>query len=541
MSCGNDSPKGENPIPELSNSEENESESQIDDSSDESFCIEKHLKNQKEVEDEDEVDEEDEDEVDEEDGDEVDEEDEDEVDEEDGDEVDEEGGDEVDDEDDDNIMFIINKSKLNKRIMARLKRERTSTTDANSRPKKVSKYVDIQKKYNVIERTHFNKIAEKEQEEIYKMEKELENGRFTEDNQPLRFKILKMNIPNNVKNILISKLEQYNKMMPGSGEYCKLGNWLNFFSKIPIGRYHSLPITNGESDIQKYLKNVKDMFDQSIYGHNETKEQIIRILAQWVSNPSGCGYVIGIQGSPGVGKTKLIKTCITKAMNIPLSFVSLGGISDSSFLNGHNYTYEGATYGKITESLIKAGVMNPVFLFDELDKVSNTSRGEEIINTLIHITDPVQNDRYNDKFFEELDLDLSKSLIIFTYNDEDLINPILKDRMITIRVPGYSAKEKMSICKDYIIPELLPQYNLKKDDVVLEEKLLKTIVDSNTDDGVRNIKSKINNIISWVNMMKYIPTDNIKITFPFTVSTEFFNKYCHKQEKEPPKLLSMYT
>ena len=186
--------------------------------------------------------------------------------------------------------------------------------------------------------------------------------------------------------------------------------------------------------------------------------------------------------------------------------------------------------------------MNPVFLFDELDKVSNTSRGEEIINTLIHITDSVQNDKYTDKYFEEIDLDLSKSLIIFTYNDENLINPILKDRMITIKVPGYNSKEKMSICKDYIIPELLPRYNLKVGDIVFEEKLLQHIIENNQEDGVRNIKNIVNDIISWVNMMKYIPTDNIKIKYPYHVSYDFYIRYCNKYEKPPNMTMcSMYT
>jgi ATP-dependent Lon protease len=461
----------------------------------------------------------------------------------------EEFSEEISDEENDvesenEIMCIIDATKLRQSILANLpkkRKNRLSSNDTDNQCKK-NKYNEILKKYNSTEKNHFNSIENNEKEKLYEIEKDLEVCRFDEPNQPLRFKILKMNIPNSTKNILISKLEQYNRMMPGSGEYCKLGNWLNFFSKIPIGKYHNLPVSDRETDIQVYLKTVKDLFDKSIFGHNDTKEQIIRILAQWISNPNSCGYVIGIHGSPGVGKTKLIKTCISKAMNIPLSFISLGGISDSAYLNGHNYTYEGATYGKITESLIKSGVMNPVFLFDELDKVSNTSRGEEIINTLIHITDSVQNDKYTDKYFEEIDLDLSKSLIIFTYNDENLINPILKDRMITIKVPGYNSKEKMSICKDYIIPELLPRYNLKVGDIVFEEKLLQHIIENNQEDGVRNIKNIVNDIISWVNMMKYIPTDNIKIKYPYHVSYDFYIRYCNKYEKPPNMTMcSMYT
>ena len=187
--------------------------------------------------------------------------------------------------------------------------------------------------------------------------------------------------------------------------------------------------------------------------------------------------------------------------------------------------------------------MNPVFLFDELDKVSTTSRGDEIINTLIHLTDPIQNEKYTDKYFQEIDLDLSKSIIIFTYNNENNINPILKDRMISIDVKGYGAKDKLIIAKEYLIDELLPKYNMKNGDIIFENKLLEYIINisSSNEDGVRNLKREINNIISWINMMRYIKTDNIEIIFPYYVSIEYYDKYCKKFSiQSSDKISSMY-
>jgi ATP-dependent Lon protease len=418
-------------------------------------------------------------------------------------------------------------------------RSRSVSPEAKKQKKK---YHEILKKYNRYEKAHFEDMSEHEKDELVSLEQKLEESAL-DSPEPLRFKFLKLNICNTVKNIIISKLEQLNRMTPCSGEYFKLSNWINTLAKIPIGKYHTLPITNLDADIATYLQGVKQTIDSNIFGHEETKDQIVRILAQWISNPNSNGYVIGIQGSPGVGKTKLIKEGICKAMNYPYAFISLGGISDASYLTGHHYTYEGATYGKIIECLIKSRVMNPVFLFDELDKVSNTSRGDEIINTLIHITDPVQNDRYSDKYFEEIDLDLSKALIIFTYNDENMINPILKDRMITIKVSGYNAKQKLTICKSYILPELVPQYNMKKEDIVIDEALLKNIIDTyGNEEGVRNLKRILNDILSCVNMMRYIPTDGIEIKFPFHVTPEYYNKYCNKTDyKRCSKQLSMYA
>ena len=414
-----------------------------------------------------------------------------------------------------------------------------NTENIEKNVKKKKKYNNILIKYNRDEKKYFNNLNEEEKNRILNLEESLKNSHSNDI--PTRFKLLDYNINSIVKNSLIYSIEQLNCMSKSGSEYFKLHNWINTLSKIPIGKYNKLDVTY-DDNVPYYLETIKKNIDNNIYGHLETKEQIIRILAQWISNPEKTGYVIGIKGPPGVGKTKLVKECICKAMNFPLAFISLGGIDDASYLSGFNYTYEGSRYGKILECLIKSEVMNPVFLFDELDKVSATSRGDEIINTLIHITDSVQNDKYTDKYFQEIDLDLSKSIIIFTYNNEDYINPILKDRMIIINVNGYNAKEKFEIGKNYLIDELLPKYNMKKGDIIFEDKLLEHIISltSTEEGGVRNLKREINNIISWINMMRYIKTDNILITLPFEAKIEYYNKYCKKITKKPYETMSMY-
>ena len=331
-----------------------------------------------------------------------------------------------------------------------------------------------------------------------------------------------------------------------SSEFYKLNNWINILNNIPFGKYFDLPIKNTDhvSDICCFLENVRTKMNNTIYGHKEAKEQIIRILAQLISFPKANGYIIGLQGNAGVGKTKLIKEGICNALNYPYAFISLGGVEDSSYLRGHSYTYEGATYGKICESLIKTGIMNPLILFDELDKVSHTYKGEEIINTLIHITDPVQSDKFTDRYFEEIDLDISRSMIIFTFNDESQINPILRDRMIVINVPGYKNHEKLILAKEYLLPEILKQYNINKTDIVFTDDTLKYIIENTEkEDGVRNLKRALNNIVSWINMMRYVPIDNIKISFPFEVSTKYFENYCKNNKPTMNKdiLYSMYT
>ena len=393
--------------------------------------------------------------------------------------------------------------------------------------KKTSKFYT---KYNVIEKKYFDILSEEDKVKILENEDIIENTTITYD-VPMRFKILNSDINIRTKKSIIWKLESLNKMSNNSSEYYKLNCWISSLNNIPFNKFYEIPIkiSDGNEKICDFLNNIKARMDDTIFGHKDAKEQIIRVLAQLISFPRATGYIIGIQGSAGVGKTKLIKEGICNALNYPNAFISLSGTDDSSFLKGHSYTYEGSSYGKICESLMKTGIMNPLFLFDELDKVSNTYKGQEIINTLIHITDPVQNDKFNDRYFEEIDMDISRSMIIFTYNDDSLINPILRDRMIVINVNGYDNDEKIILATDYIIPEILKQYNLNKGDILFNNELLRHIINNiDKEDGVRNLKRAINNIVSWINMMIYVPIDLIKISIPYTVSIQFYDTYCKK-------------
>ena len=385
-------------------------------------------------------------------------------------------------------------------------------------------------KYSINEKKYFDILSEEDKAKLIENEDIVENTDITYG-VPMRFKILNSDINIRTKKSIIWKIESLNKMSSNSSEYYKLSSWISSLNNIPFNKFYEIPIkiTDGNEKICNFLNNIRVRMDETIFGHKDAKEQIIRVLAQLISFPRATGYIIGIQGSAGVGKTKLIKEGICNALNYPNAFISLSGTDDSSFLKGHSYTYEGSLYGKICESLMKTGIMNPLFLFDELDKVSNTYKGQEIINTLIHITDPVQNDKFNDRYFEEIDIDISRSKIIFTYNDDSLINPILKDRMIVINVNGYDNEEKLILAADYIVPEILKQYNLNKGDIIFSTELLRHIINNiEKEDGVRNLKRAINNIVSWINMMRYVPIDLIKISIPYTVSILFYDTYCKK-------------
>ena len=359
------------------------------------------------------------------------------------------------------------------------------------------------------ERKFFKDLPMEEQHRIVAMERTI--GDLTKKTTPLRFQILQSHLDDYTKSIALGKIDMMNQVEETNGEYMKMMNWIHSLCRIPIGTYRDLEVDDKSSveDVSKFINNTAVQLDEHVYGHTKAKDQIIRILAQWISNPSSKGNVIGIQGSPGVGKTTLIKECVCKALNMPFAFIPLGGASDGSYLDGHGYTYEGAIWGKIVDCLMKAQCMNPVLYFDELDKVSDTGKGQEIINILIHLTDPCQNEAFSDKYFSDIKLDLSRCLIVFTYNNTNVINPILKDRMITITTDDYTMMDKLQISKNHIIPETLRQFNFQPTDISVSNEIIQQIIQrTEKEAGVRNLKRSFELLISNMNLVRLLFHNN---------------------------------
>jgi ATP-dependent Lon protease len=267
-------------------------------------------------------------------------------------------------------------------------------------------------------------------------------------------------------------------------------------------KYHITTATHSADEIGQYLVDSRQILDNAIYGQVRTKDHIIQIISKLISNPTAenGGNVFAIYGPPGTGKTTIIKKGLAEALKIPFAFISLGGASDSSFLDGHNYTYEGSNPGKIVDVLVKSRCVNPIFYFDELDKVSTTARGAEIINLLIHLVDSSQNTHFADKYFNELPLDLSKAIFVFSFNDVTKINPILLDRMELIKVDGFNDNEKFIIAKQYLLPEILQNYLIPPNIFEFPDDSIKYIAQRD-DSGVRTIKRHIDNIISKLNIL----------------------------------------
>ena len=368
---------------------------------------------------------------------------------------------------------------------------------------------------------------------LLKFEEIEENNKIV---KPYSFIIVESKLPIAYKALALKKLKMFEHMDPGASDYYKNKLWVDTFMEIPFSKYANIPVTL-ESSSKKEIVDFMDMsmktLDSVVYGLDDAKMQIMQIIGKWIANPDCLGNAFAINGPPGTGKTTLIKDGISKILNRPFAFIPLGGATDSSYLEGHSYTYEGSIWGKIVQILIDSKVMNPVIYFDELDKVSNSPRGEEIIGVLTHLTDTSQNSQFHDKYFSGIDFDLSKALFIFSYNDESKINPILKDRMYRINTKGYNNKDKQIISNKYILPNILRSINFKINDIVIDNDVLDYINQNLTENekGVRNMKRCIETICSKLNLIRLsqnpnILGENIEINFttPHKVKLEEVQK-----------------
>jgi ATP-dependent Lon protease len=282
------------------------------------------------------------------------------------------------------------------------------------------------------------------------------------------------------------------------------------------------------------MEKISEILDDSIYSHLHAKNQIMKIIAQWI-NGEQTGYCFGFEGSPGIGKTSLAKKglskCLTDENGIsrPFAFIALGGSSNGSTLEGHGYTYINSSWGKIVDILMETKCMNPIIYVDELDKVSKTEHGREIISIFTHLIDSTQNDVFQDKYFNGIDIDLSKALFIFSYNDPEQIDRILLDRIHRIKFENLTLNDKLEIVKKFILPEINKKMGFENV-VLISDELIEYILDAYTiEPGVRKLKEILFDLYGEINLELLRNKDEtIKLPIEITkdnLETKYLSKY----------------
>jgi ATP-dependent Lon protease len=399
------------------------------------------------------------------------------------------------------------------------------------------------------------KLSNTEQRKIMKDLEEI-NTHIVID-RPYRLALLQSKIPTKYKATVMQKLNLLKSMDTCDSEYFKLKNWVDQFMRIPFGKYAILDVNmaHGLDACQGFMDNSMKILNECAYGLVDAKMQILQMIGQWIANPSAMGTAIALKGPMGTGKTTLAKYGISKILNRSFSLVPLGGATDEAVFVGSPYVYEGSGPGIITKILSANQEMNPCILFDELDKVGEGEKGREIIGILTHMTDSTQNDQFHDKYYPDVDFNIQRAVLLFSYNDESMVNPILRDRMYSIQTKGYDTKEKITIANDYLLPKIREQVNFKKEDVIIPDATLEYIITNTgltkSEDGVRNLKRCLEVIHTKLNLFRLVSdkSDNLftknielKVKFPFTVTKKDVDALIKTEEKLSQSILnSMYV
>ena len=373
--------------------------------------------------------------------------------------------------------------------------------------------------------------AEKQKSILEALERKPENQQ-----QSLMFRILQMKLPQETQSLVLSKYHSLQTLDPSSGEYFKLRNWLDKLTSLPLGLYKDIPVKVEDTEsCGDFMKKARRHLEDAVYGQEEVKMQIMQFIATKIANPDHRGQSLLLAGPPGIGKTSLIKNGIAKALNWPFQFISLGGDSDATTYTGHQLVYESSHSGKIVNSLVSAKSMSMVLMFDELDKISSTPKGEEVQNLLVHLTDPVQNEDFEDKYLSGVPIDLSKVMFVFSANDLSKIDKVLLDRMNVITLQGYNAKEKLAIVENFLLPTALKEVNLAEK-VGIGKDVVEHIIReyANEEAGVRELKRCCEQIAQKINMLrmfnsKELPFHIPDFRLPFVLKKEHVDLFLKKK------------
>jgi len=361
--------------------------------------------------------------------------------------------------------------------------------------------LEVEKEINTKVKKQINRLQKEYylKEQLKAIKEELgEDAEFDDEIEELYDKVNKAKLPKDIAEKVFKEIDRLSKLSPGSAEGGVIRTYVNWILDLP---WHKK--TKDSIDIKK----AKKILDEDHYGLKSVKERILEYLAIRKLAKQMKGPIICLVGPPGVGKTSIARS-IARSLNRNFVRMSLGGVRDEAEIRGHRRTYIGAIPGRIISAIKDAGTKNPVFLFDEIDKVSNDFRGDPA-SALLEVLDPEQNKEFTDRYLE-IPFDLSKVMFITTANTLSTIPRPLLDRMEVIEVSGYTEEEKTVIAEKYLVPKQIKEHGMKSDNLNISQNTIKEIISSYTrESGVRELERQIATVCRKA--ARRIVEDNVKV------------------------------
>jgi ATP-dependent Lon protease len=340
------------------------------------------------------------------------------------------------------------------------------------------------------ERDHYNALEAAEKRVV--LEK-MRAARAHSSSTPLRFRVLDANIPMDIKRKILQKFDRQQDSM-SSSDMVKYATWVEAMLAVPLYKL-IVPVETPCTDIAAELRRAAAHLERVVYGHQAAKQAMLERLYLWLKHPLVPQRPLALKGCPGNGKTSLVREGLAVIMNRPFNFMAMGGSFDSSFLLGHSYTYEGSTQGRMADALVSSACMNPILFFDEIDKCSSTPKGEEVVNVLVHVTDTTQSSHFRDRYLNGVDLDVSKALMVFAFNDATKVSSVLLDRFQVVQTDVFTSASQGLILKNYLLPRILQEHGLRRDFLVLSEDAVKEASLHCVEGGVRDVRSALEQVV----------------------------------------------
>jgi ATP-dependent Lon protease len=392
--------------------------------------------------------------------------------------------------------------------------------------------------YEVEYRNYLKTLGNDERNELKLLEKELKN--FNQDNdRPLKYRILKMNASMEIKSLAMSKLKNMSNLDHSSPDYAYEWSTLNSILDIPWGETTPLPVTkdDGPEAIQKFLLESLQFLDTVTYGQHKAKSTMMLELGSYLENPDSCGFILGVKGPVGSGKTTLIANGLARILGRYFYRIDLGGAKHADTLMGSRKVFERADMGDLAKAVIKGKKMDPLLFLDEFDKVSKTEYGIELLDALNDLTDKNRNNSILDQYLG-VHMDLSKAVIVFAYNSSDDIPLTLRSRIHEIEIEPYETEDKIQMVKQFFLPKSCEKLHFSPENIRFSVAALRKIIldYTNNEEGVRKLEERIDEIILKLNwarltsgsvtqeLVNYHGSQLSLLKFPFRITVKNLSK-----------------